>query len=446
MVSSAAMRTNLLVIVLLGTSALQCVAADKAELQERRQRAATAFHDGVLLVHANSRLEIAGDGFRQDAAFYYFTGLENTVGALLAIDGRSGQSWLFLVSDPPFSKIQPPEVSPGSEAANRSGVDHVVDFSALLNFLAQHATSPSTLYYLKDWQAVEELPSNLASEKAPEAPLWAVTLAAKWPSFELKEAHDRVYALMTVQSQSEMASVRAAAKATVAAVLAGMRTIRPGVSQRTIEAAVENTCWHQGAHGSSFWPWAMAGENGVFPHPFSSLARYDHLDAVMHSGDLVRLDVGCESDHYQGDLGRTVPVSGHYSDEQHETWNIFVAAYQAGVKSLHEGVTPNQVFKSWSGELLRHREAAKTAMARHAIDSWSKRENVPFWQLHTMNLDAGSVGNQLRAGSTIAFEPIASVDGQGFYLEDLFLVGKQGTELLTPGVPYSAEEIEAAMR
>ena len=30
--------------------------------------------------------------------FYYFTGLGNTVGAVLAIDGRSGESWLFLPS------------------------------------------------------------------------------------------------------------------------------------------------------------------------------------------------------------------------------------------------------------------------------------------------------------------------------------------------------------
>jgi hypothetical protein len=39
---------------------------------------------------------------------------------------------------------------------------------------------------------------------------------------------------------------------------------------------------------------------------FPSLTRYDHLNAVMNAGDLVRLDVGCESAHYSGDLGRTV--------------------------------------------------------------------------------------------------------------------------------------------
>jgi hypothetical protein len=47
---------------------------------------------------------------------------------------------------------------------------------------------------------------------------------------------------------------------------------------------------------------------------------------------------------------------------------------------------------------------------------------------------------------TIAFEPIASIGGQGYYLEDMFLIKTDGAELLTPGVPYTPDQIEAAMR
>jgi Xaa-Pro aminopeptidase len=65
--------------------------------------------------------------------------------------------------------------------------------------------------------------------------------------------------------------------------------------------------------------------------------------------------------------------------------------------------------------------------------------------VHTTTL-ALRLPETLRAGMTIDFEPIASVDGQGFYLEDMFLITKEGAELLTPGVPYSADEIETAMR
>jgi Xaa-Pro aminopeptidase len=251
---------------------------------------------------------------------------------------------------------------------------------------------------------------------------------------------------MFVQDGREMAALRSAAKATVTAMLAGLHAIHPGVSQRMVESSVESACWSAGAHGTDFWPWAMSGENAIFPHPFFSLALYDHLNKEMRAGELVRLDVGCEWQHYQGDLGRTVPVSGHYSDDQREAWNIFVAAYQAGAAALRAGVAVDQVYEVWRAELLRHRAVAKSALAQHAIDSWSKRENVPFWQIHATNLLAARPPATLPAGTTINFEPIASVDGQGFFLEDMYLITADGAELLTPGVPYTAEQIEAEIR
>ena len=90
--------------------------------------------------------------------------------------------------------------------------------------------------------------------------------------------------------------------------------------------------------------------------------------------------------------------------------------------------------------------SAKSQLAQRAIDSWSDRKNVPFWQIHTTNLVAGHVSGPLKAGTTVNYEPIASVDGQGFFLEDTYLIIRDGAELLTPGVPYSAEDIDAAMR
>jgi Xaa-Pro aminopeptidase len=421
-------------------------AIDNATMGARRKRAASAFHDGILIVHALSRLDIAADGYRQDPYFYYLTGLENTVGALLAIDGKSAESWLFLPDHPPFQKggLQP-EVLPGADAAKRLSIHHVMDWSELDGFLSREAESAPRIYYADDASGYSELPANMLSAKAPKAPLWIQGILHKYPSFEVKEVSDDLNALMFVQDAREVAALRSAARATVSALLAGMHEIRAGVPQRMVESVVESTCWSAGAHGTDFWPWSMTGENAVFPRPFFSLALYDHLNTEMRGGDLVRLDVGCEWQHYQGDLGRTVPVSGHYSDDQRETWNIFVAAYHAGATALRGGVSADQVYEVWRSELLRHRTAVKSTLAQHAIDSWSKRENVPFWQIHATNLVAASPPALLPAGMTVNFEPIASVDGQGFFLEDMYLITKDGAELLTSGVPYSAEEIEAEM-
>jgi Xaa-Pro aminopeptidase len=432
-------------LVLLGSV---CAASAQSSVGvERRQRAATALRDGIVLLHASSTLDIAADGFRQDPFFYYFTGLGNTVGAVLAIEGKSGESWLFLPSKPPFLRggLQP-EAHPGAEAAKLLGIEHVVDWSEMEAFFSGRAAQSPVLYFADAGLEFSVLPSNLLSPRSPTAPMWLQAILQKWPTFEAKDASDRIEGLMEVQGADEIAVLRTAAKATVAALAAGMRAIRPNVSQRSVEATVENTCWKEGARGTAFWPWAMAGENAVFPRPFFSIARYDHLNRTMLPGELVRLDVGCEWDYYIGDLGRTVPVSGHYADDQRETWNIFVAAYLSGAKALREGVTVDQVFEAWRKELVSHRASAKSELALHAIDSWSDRKNVPFWQVHTTNLLAARPSGPLKAGTTINYEPIASVDGQGFFLEDMYLITRDGAERLTTGAPYSAEDFEAAMR
>jgi Xaa-Pro aminopeptidase len=422
-------------------------AAQSADFAQRRQKAATEFHDGILLLHASTEINPEADGFHQDPFFFYFTGLENTVGAVLAVDGQSNESWLFLPSHPPFlrSGLQP-EVKPGPDAEKHLSLQHVVDWSELKEFLTVHSGDQSPLYFATAGFQVAELPDDLLSTKSAAAPVWLQLILQKLPTLEPKEATARIQDLMTAQDADEIAALRSAATATVTALKAGFRAVKPNISQRSVESVVEDACWRTGAHGSSFWPWAMAGENAVFPRPFTSLARYDHLNSVLRSGDLLRLDVGCEWDHYQGDLGRTVPVSGKFDADQRELWTIFVAAYQAGAKTLRAGVTVDQVFEAWRNELVNHRESAKGSLALHAIDSWSNRSQVPFWQIHTTNLATGSPVGPLRVRTTINFEPIASIDGQGFFLEDMYLITATGAELLTPGVPYSADAIEAAMR
>jgi Xaa-Pro aminopeptidase len=421
--------------------------AESADFAQRRQRAANEFRDGILLLHANSDLNPSNDGFHQDPFFYYFTGLENTVGAVLAIDGKSNESWLFLPSHPPFQRSGlPPEVKPGPEAETALALQHVVDWSELNGFLAARSGQAASLYFAGVAFHFDELPGDLLSTRSPQAPAWLQLIFQKWPGLEGKEATGRIQELMTVQSDGEIAALRSAAKATVAAVLAGMRAVKPGASQRMVESVVEDACWRAGAHGSSFWPWAMGGENAVFPRPFASLGRYDHLNSTLRRGELLRLDVGCEWEHYQGDLGRTVPVSGHFDSDQRELWTIFIAAYRAGAKTLRAGVTTDKVFDAWRKELVSHGKSAKSSLARRAIQSWSDRNQVPYWQIHTSNLATGVPAGPLLAGTTINFEPIASIDGQGFFLEDMYLITTTGADLLTPGVPYSAEAIEAAMR
>jgi len=416
--------------------AAPCSPADPGDHKERRQRASKAFSDGILLLHSKTTTNDPDDGYREEPAFYYLTGLENSPGAILAIDGKNGDSWLFL--DPKRSG----EVQPGAEAAGRLGLEHVVDWKELNGFLARRIATGTVIYFEPESAM---MPEDLSSGKDARMPSWVQVLQNKWPAVEFRSVGRKLDTLMAVESNAEQQASRVAARATLAAFTAGAKAVRPGISQREVELAVVQTCWKAGARGVSFWPWAMAGANGVFPKPFASFARYDHLDSTLRAGDLMRLDVGCEWEHYQGDLGRTIPVSGRYTEEQREVWNIFVAAYRKVASELREGLTVEQAFEVWRAELQRAGAAGKTLLAKEAVANWSERKNVPFWQMHTMNLAAGYIEGPLRSGMVIDFEPIASIGGQGYYLEDMYLIGRTGAEVLTPGVPYSAEEIETLL-
>jgi len=427
---------RLLAILAALVAARQLCGADVKEWKERRQRAATAFSDGVLLLHANTTMGFVSDGYREEAAFYYLTGLEDAPGTILAIVGKSGESWLFV---PAAESAGGAETKPGEEAARKVGLEHVVDWKELQGFLTEQTKAGAKIYYKPE---TAMLPENLSATKNKRAPGWIQVLQKSFPTADFQPVGVKLYTLMAVESKAERHDSNMAARATVKAFTAGARSIHPGASQREVELAVVDACWKEG-RGVSFWPWAMAGANGVFPKPFESESRYDHLDSWMQSGDLVRLDVGCEWQHYQGDLGRTIPVSGHFSEDQREVWNIFVGAYQSVARELKEGLTEDGAFDIWKGELLRHRESAKSPLAQRAIETWSERKNVPYWQIHTMNLDAGYIEGPLRAGMVIDFEPIASVGGQGYYLEDMYIIGKDGARVMTSGLPYTAEEIEA---
>jgi len=418
--------------------ALHLCAADSKECKERRERAAKAFPDGVLLLHSKAETDFLSDGYREDAPFYYLTGLENSPGTILAIVGKTAETWLFV---PPAEPIRVAEIRPGEEAAPKLGIEHVVDWKELEAFLSEQVKSGAKIYYKL---GTAMLPDNLAGAKNIRAPGWVHILQKDFPEADFQPVGTRLNTLMAVESRSERHNSQMAAHASVAAFNAGLHAIHPGGYQRQVELAAVDACWKEG-RGVSFWPWAMAGANGVSPKPFESDSRYDHLNSPLQQGDLVRLDVGCEWEHYQGDLGRTVPVSGHYTEGQREVWNIFVAAYQSVVRKMKEGLTDERAFAIWRSELLRHRESAKTSLAQAAIAQWSDRKNLPYWQMHTMNLDAGFIEGPLHAGMVIDFEPIASIGGQGYYLEDMFLIGKQGARILTLHVPYTAEEIEAQM-
>jgi Xaa-Pro aminopeptidase len=253
-------------------------------------------------------------------------------------------------------------------------------------------------------------------------------------------------ALRAVKDSAEVSTLRRVAAASASAFLAGLPRFGAGRRQREVEAAVLDACTREG-DGPSFWPWVMSGPNAAFPKPFTSFLDPHHLDRQMQAGEVVRYDLGCKVDHYMGDVGRTLPVTGTFSPGQREVIDLMVAVYRAGLAAVRDGAEGGGLLRASVAEAKRRQAAMRTPLGKHAAALLAQPDSLPYWQWHGVGLDdAEEPPRVLRAGMVIAYEPIFVVEGQGFYMEDMILVTPSGHEVLTNGLPSTAAEIEGAMR
>jgi Xaa-Pro aminopeptidase len=409
----------------------------------RRAAALTAIAGDVLIVPARASF-LADDqlGFTQAGDFQYLTGLDEVVGAVLVLDGATSTSTLFVPPRNPL--VSRGVIVPGAESASKLKMSSVEAVDTLEAWLRQRfaRTSSSTAYVAAtDVRGAVAVPLPMAGS-VTRWQAWLTSLGAA----KVTSAVAVLRPLRDIKDSGEIAVIRDVGRTSGEAFLAGMRALGPGKWQHDTELAVVNACRAAGARGVSFWPWTMSGPNADFNSLWNTFLSYDHVDRQMKAGEVVRVDVGCQVDHYMGDVGRTAPVSGKFTEGQREAWDLFIAGYRAGLTALKDGVRARTVYDAALGEIRRLAASQKTAEGKRAAEVLLGPKGTEAWELHGVGLDdAEGLPEVMRAGMVVAYELMFTVDGDGFYLEDMILVKSDGYEVLTPRLPYTAREIEAAM-
>lgn len=431
---------------------------DNTEFQNRRKELMQRVPDGIVLLHARSdafsRAQLSVSGFQQDASFYYFTGLEHALGAILAIDGTTRESWLFVPTQLTGVAGQLPAmlVTPGSSSETSLGIEHVVPWVDFVSYIDQRiATKPNTRLCVDaegSWFFGNEPESNPPGLEpiSDSRVLWLGALSKRWPKANIQSVSETLYAMQLVKSSAEIDILRRVGRASAAAAIAGIRSVRAGQNQRVVEAEVIRECIRRGGEGPSFWPWIMSGRTANLPTLLEAGTDYHHINRAMQSGDLAHVDIGCEIEHYSNDVGRTVPISGHFDVDQREVWYLLTSAFKAGVNSVHEGVGRGDILAAAVRELRLLRPSLKTEMGRKAATQLIDSNGTEHWLLHGAGVECCQRelhSEVLRANMVMVFEAALSVEGQEFYLEDLVLVTQQGHEVLTADLPYSAKDLEA---
>lgn len=416
-------------------------------LVSRRARLAEAVSDGlVLLIAEPSAKSFREPGWEQNASFFYFTGLIEGTHAVLLIDAPAGRSSLF-VGGPPVAFGAPAnEIAlPIDESlVRRTAVDEVLPWERFVPRVRERVRAGVPIYLdAARHPAPPGAPPGLPP-LADVANLWRHAVAAAFPDAELRRADEAIVRLRWTKEGLEQEQLRRNAAYSAFALMRGMRAVGPGRRQRLAEAAVVAGCLEAGANGPSFWPWMQSGPNAHLERLVNSFHAYDNLDRTMEAGELLRADVGCAAGGYGGDVGRTVPVSGRFTEEQALVWDHLVAAYRAGIAAMGPGVPLEAV-----------RDAAAAHLAARAADAEREREGRLLramadqvdWHIHGIGIESAEANAEaLETGTVIAFEPMFVHGVDAFYLEDMILITADGAEVLTAEVPTTAEEIAAFLR
>ena len=440
----------LLALSAFGSSDAAGQAIPAQEYVERRARMMDEVPDGLLLLHARTPEKAMEQwGWIQDGSFQYLTGLSETPGAILVLDGPAREARLWVSpSQPSFGgALTGIGASTGPEVASRLGLASVEEWDGFVPWVRSRIGEEVRTLYVDGSRRPEATgaPPGMQAVSG-ERTLWRASLEEAFPSVPITSVREVMQRHRWAKSPAEATILYTNAQATVDAIKAVAEGLEPGMRQRATESLVVSACLAAGAQGPSFWPWTMSGPNGHSNRLFGAFYAYDNLDREALAGEVVRVDIGCAGGGYGADVGRTFPVSGQFTPGQAEAWNLVVAGYRAGLGAMRDGASFAEVRAASVAEVERLAPEMRTPHGRMAAEVLVAR-GASVWHIHGIGIESGEEGvDPFVAGAVVAYEPTVEVGPDAFYLEDMILITPTGHEVLSTGLPYTAQEIEAFMR
>jgi Xaa-Pro aminopeptidase len=268
--------------------------------------------------------------------------------------------------------------------------------------------------------------------------------------------------LKLVKDEWEVAQLREAVEATVRGFEDVARVLpadRP-VSERLLEGVFALRARHDGndvGYGSIVGSGAHA-----------TILHWIRNDGRTRPGELLLMDMGVEGQHlYTADITRTLPVSGAFSPLQRQVYDIVHASQQAGIEVIRPGVKFRDVHLTCMRVLAEG--LADLGVLPVDVDEAMDPSSTIYrrWSLHgfghMLGIDVHDCSNarkdnyrdgSLGEGYVLTVEPglyfqpedelvPEELRGIGIRIEDDVLVTAESAQVLSAGLPRSADDVEA---
>jgi Xaa-Pro aminopeptidase len=453
------MRCKLALLLLL-TSFQVAFAFDSVPLPEYRQRRvklAAELHGGSAVIFAAHEPLLEYQDYRQDEDYYYLTGLNEPGGALLiigdgpatttrlgtAVPAHSYREVLFLPNRnlirEKYTGAKMDAATPG--AAKALGVDEVMPLAGMPAFYAA--------FLGEDMRRAKEMWTQQDMAVANATFLFTGTVLGTDDPPPTHDVRALTETLRMVKSPAEIALIKKATDASMVSQLAGMRTIKPGVRERTVAGVEVAAMLEQGCERVSYPAIVGSGINSTTLH-------YADNSKTMEAGDVVVIDAAGEYSMYASDLTRTMPVDGHFTARQKEIYDIVLGAQRAARDAFVAGKS------KMGGVDQRGPDAEPNLLDKVAFDYINTHGKdlhgnpLGKYFLHGLGHSVGidvhdpyEYTKPFEIGSVFTIEPGVYIPEEkiGVRIEDTFYVNAQGKLVdFAEKLPHTTQEVEAAMQ
>jgi methionyl aminopeptidase len=205
---------------------------------------------------------------------------------------------------------------------------------------------------------------------------------------------------VSIKNERELGLMREAGRINAMALAAAIAAVRPGATTADLDAAAAEVLRKHGAKS------AFKGYPG--PYPFPAVTTVCLNEELVHGipgkrrlkeGEIVSIDCGAIVEGFVGDSAMTVPV-GAVEDEAQRIIDATLQSLLEGIDQMRVGNRSGDVSSAIQACVERHgfqvvREYTGHGIGRHMHED----PQVP-------NYGKAGMGMQLRAGMTIALEPM----------------------------------------
>ena len=418
----------------------------KEEFWERRTRVFAQMQpNSALLLFSEIEKRRNNDctyPFRQDSYFWYLTGFNEPNAALLLLKTEQAEKAIIF--------LRPRDPLLETWNGRRLGVEH-----------APQQLNVSEAYSIEEFSTV--LPKILRNLTAlyhvPEIHTWGDKLVTESAvSFsEILDWRPMLSEMRLIKSPNEIRLIQQAGQITALGHIKAMQTTRPNRFEYEIESDILHEFNRHCARFPSYNSIVAGGNNACILH-------YTENDRPLNDGDLVLIDAGCEFAMYAGDITRTFPVNGKFSQPQREIYELVLKAQKRAIELL----VPGNSIKQANDEVIRIKTQGLVDLGILKGDVDTLIEQQAYRQFymhglgHWLGLDVHDVGSYgqdkqriLEIGMVITVEPGIYISedadvpeqykGIGVRIEDNLLMTEYGNKILTAAAPKEIADIENLM-